>query len=272
MKHLFCFGYGYTAQHLAKLLTGWKVSGTNRASFATLTQIPDDVTHILSSVPPGTDGDPVVNKFAAQLGRGFEWIGYLSTTGVYGDRAGGEVTEDSPLQPVSDRGARRVTAETQWAPFKAHIFGLPGIYGPGRSQLDALRDGTAKRIVKPGQLFSRIHVDDIAGVLAASIFKPNPGAAYNVSDDEPCPPQDVVTYAAKLLNIEPPPLIDFDKADLSPMAKSFYGESKRVSNARIKNELGYKLLYPNYRVGLDAIFNSQFVIPTKVGTQTFDSP
>ena len=256
MKHLFCFGYGYTAQHLAALLKDWKVSGTNRETFAALAHIPDDVTHILSSVPPDAGGDPVVNKFAREMGRGFEWIGYLSTTGVYGDRAGGEVDEDSPLQPVSDRGRRRLAAEQAWSQYATHIFRLPGIYGPGRSQLDALRDGTAKRIVKPGQLFSRIHVDDIAGVLSASISKPHPGRAYNVADDEPCPPQDVVTYAAKLLGIEPPPLVDFDKADLSPMARSFYGESKRVSNRRIKTELNYRLLHSNYRLGLEAIFNS----------------
>jgi nucleoside-diphosphate-sugar epimerase len=258
MKHLLCFGFGYTAQHLAARLDPaiWKVSGTNRQSFAELKHIPTDVTHILSSVPPGADGDPVIVKFAGDLGRGFEWIGYLSTTGVYGDRAGGEVDEDSPLTPVSERGMRRLEAEKAWGAYDAHLFRLPGIYGPGRSQLEAVMDGTAKRIIKPGQLFSRIHVDDIAGVLAASLAKPNPGRAYNAADDEPCPPQDVVTYAAQLLGVEPPPAVDFDKADLSPMARSFYGESKRVANRRIKQELGYTLLYPNYRVGLDSIFNS----------------
>ncbi|MBG1232937.1 SDR family oxidoreductase [Aestuariivirga litoralis] len=259
MKHLFCFGYGYTAQALTARLdrSEWKVSGTNRASFETLQHLPADVTHVLSSVPPGPDGDPVVNKFATDLARGFTWVGYLSTTGVYGDHAGAEVDENTPLQPVSDRGARRVAAEKQWAHFNTHIFRLPGIYGPGRSQLDALREGTAKRIIKPGQLFSRIHVDDIAGVLHASLNTPNPSRAYNVADDEPCPPQDVVTYAAKLLGVAPPPEIDFEHANLSPMARSFYGESKRVSNARMKQELGYKLKYPNYRDGLEAILKSE---------------
>jgi nucleoside-diphosphate-sugar epimerase len=270
MNHLLCFGFGFTAQHLAKLLPRetWRVSGTVRKSeslhelsaqnvegfvFGELNEVPASVTHILTSIPPDEKGDLVVRKFADQLKRPLEWIAYLSTTGVYGDRHGGWVDEESELIPTSDRARRRVLAETQWRAFKPHIFRLPGIYGPGRSQLDSLRDGTARRIVKPGQIFSRIHVDDIAGILAASITRPDPGRIYNVADDEPCAPQDVVTYAAELLNITPPPEISFNDASLSAMARSFYDDSKRVSNARIKSELGYVLKYPNYRVGLRSL-------------------
>jgi nucleoside-diphosphate-sugar epimerase len=262
MNHLFCFGFGFTAQHLAKILprNEWRISGTTRNQqgeglhiFSTLTEIPRDVTHILCSIPPDDQGDPVVRKFSTQLARPFQWIAYLSTTGVYGDRQGGWVDEESEIIPTSDRARRRVLAEAQWQPYGAHIFRLPGIYGPGRSQLDSIRDGTARRIVKPGQVFSRIHVEDIAGILAASIAQPHPGRIYNVADDEACPPQDVVAYAAGLLGVDPPPEIPFEGANLSAMARSFYDDSKRVSNARIKEELGYELKYPNYRVGLRAL-------------------
>ncbi len=270
MKHLFCFGFGFTAEHLAKVLPRdeWRISGTTRKSeglaamatidvhgyiFDQLQQLPSSVTHILASIPPGEEGDPVVGKFGDQLARPLAWTAYLSTTGVYGDRQGGVVTEESTLAPTSERGKRRVVAESQWQPFAAHIFRLPGIYGPGRSQLDSLRDGTAKRIVKAGQIFSRIHVQDIAGILAASIAQPHAGRIYNVADDEPCPPQDVVTYAAHLLGISPPPEVAYEHANLSPMAQSFYEDSKRVSNARVKSELGYRLRNPNYRLGLRAL-------------------
>ena len=270
MKHLFCFGFGFTAEHLAKILPHdeWRISGTTRHEaglaamaaqgvggfvFDQLRDIPDSVTHVLASIPPDETGDPAVSRFANVLARNLTWIAYLSTTGVYGDRQGGIVTEESALNPTSDRARRRVLAESQWRPFKAHIFRLPGIYGKGRSQLDSLRDGTAKRIVKPGQIFSRIHVEDIAGILAASIARPNPGRIYNVADDEPCPPQDVVTYAAEILNMPPPPEVAYEQANLSPMARSFYDDSKRVSNERIKSELGYVLKYPNYRFGLKSL-------------------
>ena len=270
MNHLLCFGFGFTAQHLAKILPSskWRVSGTSRSAagvaamvrlgvegfiFDELKAIPRSVTHVLASVPPTENGDPVVRRFAQELARAFQWVTYLSTTGVYGDRQGGTVTEDSPLAPTSERAKRRVLAETQWAEFNAHIFRLPGIYGKGRSQLDSMRDGTAKRIVKQGQIFSRIHVEDIAGILAASMAMPSPGRIYNVADDEACPPQDVVAYAASLLGVEPPAEVAYEDADLSPMARSFYDDSKRVSNARVKTELGYKLKYPNYRVGLESL-------------------
>jgi nucleoside-diphosphate-sugar epimerase len=186
------------------------------------------------------------------------WAGYLSTTGVYGDARGEWVDETSPLMPMTARGRRRLAAETAWRSLglPLHIFRLAGIYGPGRNQLVALIDGTAKRIVREGQVFSRIHVEDIAGVLEASMARPNPGQAYNVCDDEPAPPQDVVAFAAGLLDIPAPPEIAFEDAKLSPMAKSFYAESKRVANRRIKEELDYRLIYPTYREGLSALLST----------------
>ena len=270
MPHLFCFGLGFSATTLAQRLKarGWTVTGTSRAggdgtiAFDGTAPLPPPcfkgVTHLLISVPPGEAGDPVLKCHAEdlrQLVPALEWAGYLSTTGVYGDRHGEWVDETSPLQPSTKRGERRLAAETGWLKLglPLHIFRLAGIYGPGRNQLVSILDGTARRIVKPGQIFSRIHVEDIAGVLDASIAKPQPGRAYNVCDDEPCPPQDVVAFAAHLLKRPPPPEIAFDDAELSPMAKSFYAESKRVSNTRIKAELGYRLTYPSYRDGLAAL-------------------
>jgi nucleoside-diphosphate-sugar epimerase len=273
MPHLFCFGLGFTGQTLARRFAaqGWTVTGTSRAggdgtlAFDGSAPLPasafDGVTHLLISVPPGAQGDPVLNRHAEDIKKRaaqFHWASYLSTTGVYGDRHGDWVDETSPLAPTTERGHRRLTAETQWQSLglPMHIFRLAGIYGPGRNQLVSILDGSAKRIVKPGQIFSRIHVEDIAGVLAASIARPNPGQAYNVCDDEPCPPQEVVAFAAALLKRAAPPEIAFADADLSPMAKSFYAESKRVSNQRMKEELGYKLLYPTYREGLTALLST----------------
>lgn len=263
---LFCFGLGYTARSLARVLepAGWRVIGTQRegglrfergrpldpALFA-------DATHVLSSVPPDERGDPVLAEHAADLAQlgGVRWVGYLSTTGVYGDHAGGWVDEATPENPAGARGRRRVEAESGWRalPLPVHVFRLAGIYGPGRSQLDALRAGTAKRIDKPGQVFSRIHVDDIAAAVRLSMAAPRPGAIYNLADDEPAPPQEVVAYAAELLGAPPPPLIPFEQAELSPMAASFYAESKRVSNALTKRELGWRPRYPTYREGLRAL-------------------
>jgi nucleoside-diphosphate-sugar epimerase len=270
MPHLFCFGLGYSARALAKALAprGWTVTGTSRSgedgtlAFDGTKPLPrsafDRITHLLISVPPGETGDPAINCHAddlKSLAPSLRWAGYLSTTGVYGDRGGDWVDETSPLIPTTARGERRLAAETAWQSLDLpmHIFRLAGIYGPGRNQLVSLLEGSAKRIVKEGQIFSRIHVEDIAGVLQASIDRPDPGRAYNVCDDEPCPPQDVVAYAAELLKIPAPPEVPFDAAELSPMAKSFYAESKRVSNRRIKDELAYRLLYPTYRDGLAAL-------------------
>lgn len=275
MPHLLCIGFGYSARALARRLEprGWQVTGTSRApddskllafngSAPLRASVFDGISHVLVSAPPGEQGDPVLLCHAADFANRaaqFAWVGYLSTTGVYGDRQGDWVDEDSPLTPSTDRGRRRLDAENAWlglyvtSGLPVHIFRLAGIYGPGRNQLESIKDGSARRIVKPGQVFSRIHVDDIAGVLEASIARPSPGRACNVCDDEPCPPQDVIVHAARLLGQPPPPEIAFEDADLSPMARSFYAESKRVSNRRIKEELGYRLLFPTYREGLKSL-------------------
>jgi nucleoside-diphosphate-sugar epimerase len=280
MPRLFCFGLGYTAFELAQRLQrrGWSIAGTCRSDSAAaplrargfdITLFDRDQppaapetalagsTHLLSSVPPDDIGDPVLDHWAPALGRldRVVWAGYLSTTGVYGDRAGGWVDETSPLEPTGARGQRRVAAEEGWRGLglPMHLFRLAGIYGPGRSALDTVRAGRARRVVKPGQVFSRIHVADIATVLEASITRPDPGATYNLCDDNPAPPDEVIAYAAELLGLPAPPEIPFDSAELSEMARSFYADNKRVSNARIKRELGVTLAYPDYRSGLRAL-------------------
>jgi nucleoside-diphosphate-sugar epimerase len=215
---------------------------------------------LLVSIPPDAEGDPVLRAFADRIAGSapLRWIGYLSTVGVYGDHDGAWVDEGTPLRPVSERSARRVHAEQGWLALgrqtgkPVHVFRLSGIYGPGQNALVNLKARTARRLVKPGQVFNRIHVEDIAGVLAASLERPA-GGVYNVTDDEPAPPQDVVTYAASLLGVEPPPELAFETAHLSPMARSFYGENKRVSNRRVREELGYAFRYPTYREGMDAL-------------------
>ncbi len=190
-------------------------------------------------------------------------MGYLSTTGVYGDRDGGWVDEEAPLEPTGARGRKRVAAEAAWLALRrdhgvpVHLFRLAGIYGPGRNALATVQAGRAKRIDKPGQVFSRIHVDDIATVLEASMARPNPGRAYNVCDDEPAPPAEVIAHACDLLGVAPPPLVPFEQAELSAMARSFYRDNKRVSNRRIKQELGVKLAYPGYKAGLAALLREQ---------------
>lgn len=219
-------------------------------------------THLLSSVAPDAEGDPVLRAAEDQIAEAaphLAWVGYLSTTGVYGDHQGGWVDETTPLTPSTERGRARVMAEAGWQALAArsglplHIFRLAGIYGPGRGPFEKVRDGTARRIIKPGQVFSRTHVEDIAQVLAASIARPNPGAVYNVCDDDPAPPEDVIGHAAALLGLPEPQAVPYDLADLSPMARSFYAESKRVRNDRIKDELGVRLLFPTYREGLAAL-------------------
>lgn len=223
--------------------------------------------YILISVPPATNGDPVLEyetEELAQKASRRRWIGYLSTTGVYGDRGGGWVDETTPPAPSSARAERRLAAEIAWQTFAAeadaplHIFRLPGIYGPGRNPLDALRAGTARRYDKPNQVFSRIHVDDLATTLIASMTKPVPGAIYNVCDDEPAPQADVIAYGAALLGLAPPPLEPYALAEstLSAMARSFYRESKRVRNTKIKRELGVTFAYPTYREGLKSLFDA----------------
>lgn len=275
---LFCFGYGFSARTLAPLLTarGATIVATQRQADALphgVTAIPfdgsaplpdgalDGVTHVVSSVPPDDAGDPVLRHVSGQIRdcASLQWAAYLSTTGVYGDRQGGWVDETGDLKPAGQRGERRVLAERQWLDLQAdltasvQIFRLAGIYGPGRNGFTALRKGTARRVIRQGQVFSRIHVADIAETLRASIDRPRRGGIYNVCDDLPAPPQDVVAFAAGLLGLPVPPGIPFEDADLSPMGRSFYGESKRVSNDLIKTELGVTLRYPDYQTGLRAI-------------------
>ncbi|MBO9461057.1 SDR family oxidoreductase [Labrenzia sp. PO1] len=219
-------------------------------------------THILVSIAPNEAGDPVLNQYANEIaGAKPRWIGYLSTVGVYGNHDGAWVDEDTPLHPVSKRSVQRVAAEEAWLAFAeqndlpVQIFRLSGIYGPGRNAFENFRKGTARRLVKPGQVFNRIHVADIAGALKAAMAKPST-RVFNVTDDEPAPPQDVVAFAAELLGVEAPPEIPFETADLTPMARSFYGENKRVSNQRLKDELGFTFRYPDYRVALKALLET----------------
>lgn len=273
-KTLLSIGHGYSARALARRLLpkGWRIIGTTRspenadALAATGVEplvwpgdpLPiSDVSHVLTSVSPGPNGDPVVAAHKQELSRAshLKWVGYLSTTGVYGDHNGAWVDEETPLTPSTERGIARVRAESEWAELglPLHIFRLAGIYGPGRGPFSKVRSGNARRIIKHGQVFSRTHVEDIAQIVEASINRPDPGRAYNVCDDDPAPPQDVIAYAAELLGLPVPQAIAFEDADLSPMARSFYAESKRVRNDRIKTELGVDLIYPDYRAGLDAL-------------------
>ncbi|MCZ4354364.1 SDR family oxidoreductase [Roseovarius aestuarii] len=278
MKTLLSFGHGYSARALSSRLLpdGWRIIGTTRsadkAAALTATGVtpliwPDDdptaalqtATHLLISAGPDSGGDPVLASLRDQItdiAPRLEWVGYLSTTGVYGDHQGGWVAETTALTPTTKRGQLRVEAETAWQSITGlplHIFRLAGIYGPGRGPFAKVRAGTARRIIKDGQVFSRIHVEDIAQVLAASIERPNPGAVYNLCDDDPAPPQDVIAFAADLLGVPLPPAVTYDEADMTPMARSFYAESKRVRNDRIKDELGVTLRYPTYRAGLSAM-------------------
>lgn len=284
--HLFCFGLGYTAQVLTRRLqeAGWQVSGTCRSAekaqqlsrqgmralvfnehmaISELAVERLSVTHVLSSIPPGAQGDPAILAGLEERLQGhtaLRWMGYLSTFGVYGDRWGAWIDETDTPQPQSALAHNRLLAEEQWLKLgrkwrvATHVFRLPGIYGPdGRNQISALEAGKARRIVKPGQVFNRIHVDDLAAVVEASMQRIHGSEIYNVCDDEPAPASDVVTYAAELMGMAPPPLETFDAAEMSDFARHFYAECKRVRNDRIKRELGINLRYPNYREGLNAI-------------------
>ncbi|MCB1398537.1 MAG: SDR family oxidoreductase [Rhodobacteraceae bacterium] len=281
MSTLLSIGHGYSARALARRLLpfGWRVIGTTRSPDRAdalraegtepliwpgegLAAALGQATHLLTSVAPGREGDPVLATEAAAIAAAapnLQWVGYLSTVGVYGDHQGGWVDETTPLTPATARGRARVAAEAAWgalarqAGLPLHIFRIAGIYGPGRGPFEKVRDGSARRIIKPGQVFSRIHVEDIAQVLAASIGRPDPGAIYNLCDDDPAPPEDVLSYAAELLGLPAPPAVAYDAAEMTPMARSFYAESKRVRNDRIKTELGVRLLYPDYRSGLQAL-------------------
>ncbi|MEO1292029.1 MAG: SDR family oxidoreductase [Pseudomonadota bacterium] len=278
---LLCFGYGYSAAALARRLRarGWRVIGTTRSSekaaamreegvealalgSEALDKALGEAQHWLASAGPSAAGDPVLaahNDALAQAASSVAWVGYLSTTGVYGDHQGAWIDETAARTPASDRGRWRVAAEDGWLVLHrehglpVHVFRLAGIYGPGRGPFAKVRSGTARRIIKEDQVFSRIHVEDIATVLEASMARPNPGAAYNVCDNEPAPPEDVIAHAADLLGLPVPPAIPFEEAEMTPMARSFYGESKRTSNRRMREELGVQLAYPTYRVGLAAL-------------------
>ncbi len=283
---LFCFGYGYTCTFLGNALKksgeDWILAGTTRTpskrsllrqqeieayTFDKEKPLGDPnlslrgTTHLLISIPPDRDGDFVFNLHSDDILRqmpNLKWVGYLSTTGVYGDRDGGWVDETMDIHPDSIRGTRRAIAEEQWlslfrdAGLPVHIFRLAGIYGPGRSAIDSVRVGIARRIIKPGHAFCRVHVEDLVATLMASMNNPNPGQIYNIADDEAAPSHEVIAYAARLLGRDPPPLVRFEDANLAPITLSFYSDNKRVDNSKIKEQLGVQLKYPNYRVGLEA--------------------
>lgn len=282
-RHLFCFGCGYTARRLARrvIAASGRVSGTRRDQagaealaaegitghrFAGDAALPasafDGVTEVLVSIPPGEGGEDGVLRWHGEvLGAlpSLRWVGLLSTTGVYGDTGGNWVDEDAPLNPMNERSERRVAAERRWLDWgkasgtAVQVFRLPGIYGPGRSPLDRLRSGSAQRIVKAGQVFNRAHVDDIGTALLLGMDRPTAGPVFNVADDEPAPADEVLEFAATRAGLPAPPAVPFDEAELSPMARSFYAENKRVSNRRIRDELGFVPAYPSYREGLTAI-------------------
>ena len=284
LNHLFCFGMGYSARVFARrcLEQGWRVTGTSRSAEgvarmsgtgvsgvlfdgreadADLITALSSATHVLVSAGPDEDGDPVLRACSKALAdmANVRWIGYLSTVGVYGDHGGAWVSEETSVRPKSQRSLRRVAAENAWLEFakgqdwSLQIFRLAGIYGPGRSAVEKLKNGTARRLVKPSQVFNRIHVEDIANVLSGGITTNEATGIFNVTDDEPAPPQDVVSYAAQIIGVEAPPETLFEDADLSPMARSFYSENKRCRNDKIKAVLGVQLDYPTYREGLAAL-------------------
>ena len=283
-KKLFCFGYGYSSGHLGKALqqlpSHWKIAGTTRDEdrqaalkergvqaylFDRNRPLPDlpylirDVTHLLISTPPDDDGDPAFLAHAEDFAalKSLEWVGYLSTTGVYGDQDGCWVDETTEPNPTSRRGARRLKAEEQWLSLyhsyglPVHIFRLAGIYGPGRCALDSVRAGISRRIYKQGHVFGRIHVDDIVNGLLKSFQKPTPGQIYNLADDMPAPSHQVIEHACSLLGTPPPPMVDFEDANLAPMTRSFYSENRRVRNNKIKADLGMEFKYPDYKAGLE---------------------
>lgn len=280
---LFCFGYGYTCDYLGHDLIesnqDWRIFGTTRDPdkqkslcarnveahifdyehpLADPLYYMEGTTHLIISTPPSDDGDPTFLMHAQDILHipTLQWVGYLSTTGVYGDCGGEWVDETAEVRPISQRGSRRAKAENQWLSlFKSHnlpvyIFRLAGIYGPGRSALDSIRAGVARRINKPGHAFGRIHVEDIVQTLHASMAAPNPGEIYNVTDGNPAPSHEVIAYACELLGRPAPPLLNFDDTDMAPMARSFYMDNRRVSNTKILNELGIELKYPDYKSGL----------------------
>ncbi len=283
---LLCLGFGYTARALSRRLRrdGWRVAGTARtpetaralegsdvdvvlwAEGGIETTAFDAADAVLISTPPESEGCPAfaaaAGALAARAGK-IRWIGYLSSNGVYGDRGGAWVDEDSDLRPSTERSRARVAVEAQWAAHGVEwglplaIFRLPGIYGPGRSAIETVREGRAQRVYKEGQVFNRMHIDDIAAALAASIAKPEAGELFNLADDLPAPPQDVIEYACTLLGVAPPPLVPLETAALSEMGRSFYAENKRIRNTRMKEALGVRLSFPTYKDGLKAILAAE---------------
>lgn len=289
-KKLFCFGYGYVAQALARDLNrsgkNYAIAGTTRDldkmrklrregidahlfdedhPLADPLLILKDTTHLLLSVPPDDQGDPSFVFHAEDILRipTIEWIGLLSSTAVYGDRDGGVVDENSEIRPTNKRGSRRALAEQQWLSLfetysmPVNVFRLAGIYGPGRSALDAVRAGNSRRISKPGHAFSRIHLDDIVQILEAAMASPIPGNVYNVADDHPSPSHELIAYACEKLGIIPGPVIPFEQADMAPMARSFYLDNKRIDASKIKRDLGVTLLHPDYKSGIDACLEAE---------------
>ena len=279
-KHLFCFGHGASARALAARLLPWgewEIAGSSRdgrdidgmetirfhgsAPMADARAHLCGASHILVSIPPDSEGDPVLRHHAQDIAAcagTLQWLGYLSSTSVYGDQGGAWVDENTPCNPGSERGRRRLLAEEGWLALgeeegiAVHVFRLAGIYGPGRNPLQRLREGRARRIHKPGHMFSRIHLADIANVLEASLHRPRAGAIYNVCDDEPAAQADVIAHAAALLGMEAPVETPLEDSDLSEMQRSFYAENKGVYNKLIKHELKIRLAYPGYREGLRA--------------------
>jgi nucleoside-diphosphate-sugar epimerase len=283
--NIFIFGFGYTALRFADRSRAafTSIAGTVRQPDkreamrrlgyeAFVVDAPDQQPHlidhlraadvVLVSAPPGASGDPVLAAFAPVIAQGHARVIYLSTVGVYGDHEGAWIDEDTPPAPQLARARARIEAEQAWAEVAGNglmILRLAGIYGPGRNALTRLRSGTARRIVKPGQVFNRIHVDDAGHAITAAIAHRNEGIArsiWNVCDDEPAPPQDVIAYAAGLLGVPVPPDEDFATAEQTPMARSFYATNNRIANARLKSDLGVRLAYPTYRVGLEALLKA----------------
>jgi len=320
-NRLLILGCGYSGRAIGGQfrLAGWRVKGTTRsadgaerlraaaieplifdgrAPSAEVSGALASATHVVASIGPDAKGDPVLMHHLEDMRKAsrLQWIGYLSTVGVYGNHDGAWVDEDSAPRPVSERSIRRIGAEQAWRDLgrtcgiPVQVFRLSGIYGPGRSPFDKLRTGTARRLIKSGQVFNRIHVDDIAGAVlaaAASLNEPPSGLGtsapgpllrnlifsnviFNVTDDLPAPPQDVIAYAADLLGVAAPPEIPFESAALSPMARSFYGENKRVRNDRMKHALGYRLRYPTYREGLRSLLAD--AVPTEASRNAGKQP
>ncbi|OYW23122.1 MULTISPECIES: NAD(P)-dependent oxidoreductase [unclassified Sphingomonas] len=258
MRHMLIFGLGYSAARIADRLTaaGWQVTGTSRSGRPGTIRFDDDravttaiglASHILASIPPDASGDPVLTRYGDKLdGR---WLGYLSSTGVYGDAQGAWVDESTPTG--TGRRSARAEADAAWLARGARVFRLPGIYGPGRSAIDRVLEGRAHRIDLPGQVFSRVHVDDIASGVIAGLN--GPAGAYNLADDWPCSQNEVIDYACAITGSPRLPLVTMDQAGLSPMARGFYAENRRVANGRAKRVLGWTPVYSDYRAGLLAL-------------------